>query len=367
MQLYMNEDNYVVIMAGGVGERFWPMSRESRPKQFIDILGTGKTLIQQTYERFRKVCLPGNIFIVTNKKYEHLVNEQIPELPAGQLICEPARKNTAPCIAYAAYKIYDKNPRAAMVVAPSDHIILKEEVFTDIIRSALNASKKGNRLFTLGITPSRPDTGYGYIQFKDDSSYPDDERLKKVKTFTEKPDLDLARSFLESGDFLWNSGIFIWSCEAIIGAFEQYQPEISFIFREALGKYNTPEEQSYMDIAYTTCKSISIDYAIMEKADNVYVFVSDLGWSDLGTWGSLFDARIKDQNNNAVVGKNAMLYSSKNCIINIPEDKLVIIHGLDGFIVSEADNALLICEKSQEQQIRKFVNDIKLKKGEAFI
>lgn len=354
-------------MAGGVGERFWPMSRESRPKQFIDILGTGKTLLQQTYDRFLPVCARENIFIVTNKKYKDLVREQIPELQEGRLICEPARKNTAPCIAYAAYKIHDLNPRANIVMAPSDHIILKESVFQDIIRRALDVAAGNSKLLTLGITPSRPDTGYGYIQFQEESVFPADTSLKKVKTFTEKPNRELAESFLESGEFLWNSGIFIWSAEAIIAAFEQYQPEISYVFREALGKYNTPEEQSYMDVAYTACKSISIDYAIMEKADNVYVFVSDLGWSDLGTWGSLFDSRQKDENNNAVVGRNAMLYDSRNCIINIPEEKLVVIQGLNNYIVSEADNALLICKKSEEQQIRKFVNDIKLKKGDEYI
>ncbi len=358
----MKNNNYVVIMAGGVGERFWPMSRESRPKQFIDILGTGKTLLRQTYERFLNVCDAENIYVVTNKKYSELVQSQIPELGANNLICEPTRKNTAPCIAYACYKIYDLNPKANVVVAPSDHIILKESEFSDIIKSALEIAPMGNRLFTLGITPSRPDTGYGYIQFVEDSVFPEDERLKKVKTFTEKPDLKLAESFLDSGDFLWNSGIFIWSCDAIISAFEQYQPEISFIFREALGKYNMPEEQSYMDIAYTTCKSISIDYAIMEQAENVYVFVSDVGWSDLGTWGSLFDARPKDPQNNAVMGKDVMLYDSTNCIINVPDDKRIVIQGLDGYIVAESDNAMLICPKSQEQQIRKFVNDIRLKK-----
>ncbi len=349
-------------MAGGVGERFWPMSRETRPKQFIDILGTGKTLLRQTYERFLRVCAAEKIYVVTNKKYSELVRAQIPEMNSGQLICEPARKNTAPCIAYACYKIYDMNPNANVVVAPSDHIILKEDEFSDIIKSALQVASKENRLFTLGITPSRPDTGYGYIQFNEDSSFPEDQRLKKVKTFTEKPDLNLAESFLDSGDFLWNSGIFIWSCDAIISAFEKYQPEISFIFREALGKYNTPEEQSYMDVAYTTCKSISIDYAIMEKAENVFVFVSDVGWSDLGTWGSLFDARPKDQNNNAVMGKEVLLYESSDCIINVPNDKRIVIQGLNGYIVAESDNAMLICHKSQEQQIRKFVKDIKLKK-----
>ncbi len=363
----MTKDNYVVIMAGGVGERFWPMSKKSRPKQFIDILGTGATLLQQTYERFTKICEPDHIFVVTNKSYLELVKEQIPQLREDRLLAEPARKNTAPCIAYAAYKIFDINPRANLVVAPSDHIILKQDAFTDIIGSALHAVSAGNRLFTLGITPSRPDTGYGYIQFVEDSVFQEDPRLKKVKTFTEKPDVELAHSFLESGDFLWNSGIFIWSCQAIIQAFEKHQPEISDIFREAIGKYNTPDEAQYMDVAYAACKSISIDYAIMEKADNVYVFVSDLGWSDLGTWGSLFDARSRDENQNAVMGDQVMLYDSDHCIVTVPDGKLVVVQGLQDYIIAEGENALLICKKSEEQQIRKFVNDIKLKKGETFI
>lgn len=363
----MDANNYAVIMAGGVGERFWPMSRTSRPKQFIDILGTGKTLIHQTYERFVDICLPENIYIVTNKKYKSLVLEQIPGLQEQQVICEPTRKNTAPCIAYAAYKIHALNPQARIVVAPSDHIILKEEVFKNIIRDALKAAENNDWLITLGITPSRPDTGYGYIQYWPDVISEDNNLLKRVKTFTEKPVLEMAESFLKSGDFLWNAGIFIWSTNAIIDAFEKYQPEISFVFREAMDKYNSPEEQPYMDIAYSTCKSISIDYAIMEKADNVYVFVSDFGWSDLGTWGALYEVREKDENLNAVIGKNVMLYNSSNCIINIPDEKLVILQGLEDYIISEYDNALLICQKSQEQQIRKFVNDIKILKGQEFI
>jgi mannose-1-phosphate guanylyltransferase len=363
----MDVNNYAVIMAGGVGERFWPMSRTSRPKQFIDILGTGKTLIHQTYERFTEICLPENIFIVTNKKYKDLVMEQVPGIEERQVICEPTRKNTAPCIAYAAWKIHAMNPDARMVVAPSDHIILKEEAFKDVIRAALAASATNDWLITLGITPSRPDTGYGYIQYLPEELQAEDSRLKKVKTFTEKPVLEMAEQFLRSGDFLWNSGIFIWSSNAIIEAFERFQPEISYVFREAMPKYNQPEEQPYMDVAYATCKSISIDYAIMEKAENVYVFVSDFGWSDLGTWGALYEVRQKDEHNNAVVGKNVMLYNSSNCVINIPHEKLVIIQGLDDFIISESDNALLICQKSQEQQIRKFVSDIKILKGPDFV
>jgi mannose-1-phosphate guanylyltransferase len=363
----MDPNNYAFIMAGGVGERFWPMSRTSHPKQFIDILGTGKTLIRQTYERFVDICLKENIYIITNKQYKDLVLEQIPGLSEEQVICEPTRKNTAPCIAYAAYKIHALNPNARMVVAPSDHIILKEEPFKEIIRQALKEAHNNDWLITLGITPSRPDTGYGYIQFMQENISSEDDRLKKVKTFTEKPVLEMAESFLKSGDFLWNSGIFIWSSNAIIEAFEKFQPEISYVFREAMDKYNKPEEEPYMDIAYATCKSISIDYAIMEKADNVYVFVSDFGWSDLGTWGALHEVRPKDENQNAVIGKNVMLYNSSNCIINIPDDKLVILQGLEDYIIAESDNALLICQKSQEQDIRKFVNDLKILKGKDFI
>lgn len=363
----MQENYYAVIMAGGVGERFWPMSRNYRPKQFLDILGTGRSLLQQTYDRFLQVCPPENIFITTNRNFSDLVKEQLPGIDPSRVICEPTRKNTAPCIAYAAYKIHSVNPDATLVVAPSDHIILKQEAFTRMITSALEAASVNQWLFTLGITPSRPDTGYGYIQYLDGTVIAEGNGLRKVKTFTEKPNHEMALSFLESGDFLWNSGIFIWSCNAIMDAFEKYQPEISYVFREAMDKYNTPEEVPYMDTAYATCKSISIDYAIMELADNVYVYISDLGWSDLGTWGSLYDVRPKDSYENAVMGENVLLYDTSNCIINIPQEKLVVLQGLEDFIVAESDNALLICRKSEEQQLRKIVNDIRLKKGETYI
>jgi mannose-1-phosphate guanylyltransferase len=363
----MNKNNYAIIMAGGVGERFWPMSKVSRPKQFIDILGTGKTLIQQTYERFLCTCAKENIYIVTNKIYRDLVMSQLEGIALEQVICEPARKNTAPCIAYAAYKIHALNPNAVMAVAPSDHIILKEDVFCDIINQALEAAGQSSNFYTLGIKPSRPDTGYGYIQYVAGKRFEGSELLRKVKTFTEKPNEELAMSFLQSGDFLWNSGIFIWSTKAIIDAFEQFQPEICDVFQKAVGIYNTPEEQAYMDMAYPACKSISIDYAIMEKAENVHVFISDFGWSDLGTWGSLFEAINKDENNNAISGQNVLTYDTSNSIVNVPDDKIVVLQGLDDFIVSEYDNALLVCRKNQEQMIRKFVNDIKLTKGEEYI
>lgn len=362
----MNKNHYCVIMAGGVGTRFWPMSRDAHPKQFIDILGTGKTLIRQTYDRFLRVCPAENIYIVTNEIYKKLILEQIPGIKEEQILCEPMRKNTAPCIAYACYKIGQMNPDAQIVVAPSDHIILKEDLFAEIILSGLNAAQGHDWLITLGIKPSRPDTGYGYIQFAE-YDYPQDSRLKKVKTFTEKPALEMAEVFLNSGDFLWNSGIFIWSYQSIINAFEKHEPEMNYFFQEDLSKYNSPAESKYIKAAYASCKSISIDYAVMEKAENVYVLCSDFGWSDLGTWGSLYDIRKRDDNGNALMGKNVMLYDTKNCIINIPNEKLVVLHGLEDYIVAESDNILLICKKSDEQQIRRFVNDVKLTKGEDFI
>ncbi len=363
----MKSNDYCVIMAGGIGTRFWPISRASHPKQFIDILGTGQTLIQQTYERIKKICPKENIYIVTNEIYERLIQEQIPELTKEQIICEPSRRNTAPCIAYASYKIAAKNPDANIIVAPSDHIILNEAAFVETVKSGLKCTQSNNWLLTLGIKPSRPDTGYGYIQFNSGNPYPEDKRLKKVKTFTEKPVLEMAKSFLKSGDFLWNAGIFIWKVKDILSAFDKYLPEINDLFKEGIKKYNTPKENEFIKSTYTVCKSISIDYGIMEKADNVYVLKSDFGWSDLGTWGSLYETRSKDVNGNTIVGKNVMNYDSKNCIVNMPNDKLVVMHGLTDCIVVESDNILLICKKTDEQQIRKFVNDVKIEKGEEFV
>jgi len=363
----MNKNDYCVIMAGGIGTRFWPISRTSCPKQFIDILGTGETLIQNTYNRFRKICNKENIYIVTNDIYKNLVQEQLPEIAEEQIICEPARRNTAPCIAYASYKISKINPDANVVVAPSDHIILKEDAFIEIIQSALKCTAAKDWLLTLGIKPSRPDTGYGYIQFNSEITCPNDNRIKKVKTFTEKPVLEMAKSFLNSGDFLWNSGIFIWKVRNILTAFENYLPEIDLLFKEGVKKYNTPKEKAFIKDTYTVCRSISIDYGIMEKADNVYVLQSDFGWSDLGTWGSLYETRKKDNAGNTVVGKNVMVYDSKNCVVNMPNDKLVVMQGLSDCIVVESDNILLICKMSDEQQIRQFVNDVMIEKGEQYV
>ena len=360
------KNNYCVIMAGGVGTRFWPMSRNARPKQFLDVLGTGKTLIQQTYERFLKVCPKENIIVVTNTDHKQTVLDQLPDINPDQVLAEPLRRNTAPCIAYAAVKILRRNPMANMVVAPSDHIILKEEAFVEAIEECLDFTANQDVLLTLGIRPSRPDTGYGYIQFIDDKS----DRINKisrVKTFTEKPNLDMAKFFLQTGEFLWNAGIFVWNVNAIMKAFDEHLPEMAAIFRDGDGKYDTPAEEEFIKTAYEQCTNISIDFAVMEKARNVHVMSAEFGWSDLGTWGSLYDHIRHDENENAVVGKHVMLYDSSRCIVNVPKDKLVVLQGLEDYIVVESDNILLVCRKNDEQQIRQFVNDVKLQKGEKFV
>ena len=354
-------------MAGGVGARFWPMSKTSRPKQFIDILGVGKTLIRLTFERFANICPAENVYVVTNEIYKDMVLEQLPELSEGQVLCEPSRRNTAPCIAYANYKIREENEDAVIVVAPSDHVILKEDEFVDNIKTAMKTASENDWLLTLGIKPSRPDTGYGYIQFVDKQISSDSENLKKVKTFTEKPNLEIAKSFLESGDFLWNSGIFVWSLKSIMGAFESHLDDVDGLFKKGIGIYNTDGETAFINKTYQVCKNISIDYGIMEKAKNVYVLAVDFGWSDLGTWGSLYQIRNKDEAANAIVGNNVMLYETKNCIVNVAKDKLVVLQGLDDYIVVEDDNTLLVCRKEDEQQIRQFVNNVKVEKGEQYV
>tara|TARA_B100000508_G_scaffold140634_1_gene142498 strand:+ start:1203 stop:2252 length:1050 start_codon:yes stop_codon:yes gene_type:complete len=349
-------------MAGGIGSRFWPMSRTLYPKQFIDILGTGQTLIQQTFHRLNRLVPKENIFIVTNDLYKNLVLEQL-EVKEDQVLCEPNRRNTAPCIAYANYKIAKRNKKANIIVAPADHLILKEDRFIEAMETALEFTSKNDALLTLGIKPSRPDTGYGYIQFEDVG----DEEIKKVKTFTEKPDLELAQQFLNSGDFSWNSGMFIWSLNAINKAFQMHLPEINSLFLEQEQKFDTDDENNAIEAIYAVSKSVSIDYGIMERAENVYVLSADIGWSDLGTWGSIYTHLEHDQNDNAVIGENVMMYDSKDCIVSVPKDKLVVLQGLENYIVVEANNTLLICKKEEEQSIKQFVTDIKLEKGDRFI
>ena len=341
---------YCVIMAGGIGSRFWPMSRKTNPKQFHDILGTGSTLIQQTFERFLHICPIENILVVTSSIYESLVLEQLDGIRKENVLLEPSRRNTAPCIAYASYKIKLQNPDAVMIVAPSDHLVLKEAAFTQTVKTAVDQAVEKKQLVTLGIKPSRPDTGYGYIQFEDDLESAHED-IKKVKTFTEKPDLELARTFIKSGDFYWNSGIFIWTVDAILDAFKTFLPEVNDLFADAKALMNTPEEIKAISDVYAMCESISIDYGVMEKAKNVNVVLSDFGWSDLGTWGSLFAQLKKDSENNAVIGKRIVLYNSSDNMISAPAEKLVVIDGIDEFIVIDTPDALLICPKSNEQKI----------------
>jgi mannose-1-phosphate guanylyltransferase len=361
------KNQYCIIMAGGVGSRFWPMSTSTHPKQFLDILGTGRTLIQQTFDRFTELCPATNIYVVTNDSYESIVAEQLPEIPRENILTEPSRKNTAPCIAYASYKIHQLNPNAITVVAPSDHLITKEDTFVKAIKSCFAKAKSEDCLVTLGIKPSRPDTGYGYIQFIDSPTKEKDMRMSKVKTFTEKPDIDMAKFFVESGDFLWNSGIFIWSTKSLINSLEKNDPELANVFKEGTDSYNTPAEKEFIKRAYNVCKNISIDYSLLEKADNVYVRSSVIGWSDLGTWGSLFTHIQHDKGNNALVGKNILQYDCHNCIVHVPKEKLVVLQGLKDYIVVESAGVLMVCKKEDEQQIRNFVNDVKVQKGDKFI
>lgn len=357
-------NNYCVIMAGGIGSRFWPLSKSSRPKQFIDILGTGETLIQQTYRRLLKICPTENFLIVTNSDYKELVLEQLPELNEDQVLCEPMRRNTAPCIAYASYKIKAKNPGANIIVAPSDHLITKEDDFIKQVKNGLEFVSQNNALLTLGIKPSRPETGYGYIQVNGKVEFEDIDNLHVVKTFTEKPDLKMANIFLDSGEFFWNSGIFIWSLNSILEAFDKYLTDVNELFSKGSKYYYTDGERAFLNKTYSECRNISIDYGIMEKASNVYVLCADFGWSDLGTWSSLWDNSQKDVNQNALKGKNIKLYNSSNCIVNTADDKLIVVQGLDGYIVAQSEKALMICKREDEQQIRQIVNDIKITMGD---
>jgi len=356
---------YALIMAGGIGSRFWPISRTAHPKQFIDILGTGKTLIQQTYDRFLKIVPKENIFILTNESYIQLVQEQLPDLDDSQILAEPIMRNTAPCIAYGSHKILKLNPEASIVVAPSDHLIMDSEEFTRCIKKSLETASTHDCLISLGIKPSRPDTGYGYIQYNTKKIGDD---FFMVKTFTEKPNKELAKTFVQSGDFLWNAGIFVWSVKSILNAFKKYLPEMNDIFREGETIYNTPEEQEFVHTAFSQCTNLSIDYGIMEKAENVYVLPSEFGWSDLGTWASVYDLSEKDYVGNAVIpSEMVIMYDSSNCMVNVPKGKLVIMQGLHDFIVVEDNNTLLICPRSEEQEIKQIVGDVKQRFGPEFI
>jgi len=354
-------------MAGGIGSRFWPVSRTEHPKQFIDFFGIGKTLIQSTYDRFLQICPAENIFIVTNELYVDLIKKQLPNIDNNQILAEPVMRNTAPCIAYGSMKIAKLNPDAVIVVAPSDHTIANQQGFVDAINQSIDAAAKNKCLVTLGIKPNRPDTGYGYIQYADDV-LSTDEAIHKVKTFTEKPNLELAQSFIQSGDFLWNAGIFIWSAKAINKAFEKHLPDMHEIFQQGNSFYNTSNELQFISNAYLQCTNISIDFGIMEKADNVYVLPADFGWSDLGTWASIYEMAEKDYVGNAVIpSEQVMMFDSSNCMVNVPSKKLVILQNLHNYIVVESNNTLLICPRSEEQNIKNVVADVKAKFGNKFI
>lgn len=351
-------------MAGGVGARFWPMSRANRPKQFIDILGTGQTLIQGTYKRFRELIPASNVYVVTSEEYFDLVREQLPELDDSQILLEPARRNTAPCIAYANARILKDNPDANIVVAPSDHLITKETEFLRIIQEGLDFVSKSDVLLTIGIKPSRPETGYGYIQIKEGKT---GIGIQKVKTFTEKPNLEMAKVFVESGEFFWNSGIFLWSLKSIQQSFAKNLSDIDVLFRQGLEFYGTDTERLFIQKAYAECRSISIDYGVMEKAENVYVFCADLGWSDLGTWGSLYEHSEKDEEANVLIGGSILSQENKKCVIHTAPGKVVVVRGLNDYLVVDTDNCLLILPKAEEQSIREVVDDVKLNFGPEFL
>lgn len=353
-------NNYVVIMAGGVGTRFWPYSRQRFPKQFHDVLGTGRTLIQQTADRFEGVCPKEHIYVVTGYEYKELILEQLPFLTDDQILCEPGRRNTAPCIGYACYKIQKQNPEATIVVAPADHIILKEEEFKRRINIAIDFASEGTALVTLGIKPTHPNTGYGYIQFEESS-----DEVKRVKTFTEKPNLELAEKFIESGDYTWNAGIFVWSAKAITLAFSKHLPEMAEAFNSCQTHFYSENEKENLDVAYSRCRSISIDNGIMEKADNVFMVKSDIGWSDLGTWKSVYENSLLDTYGNSI-DANLMAYDTRNCLIKVPKDRLVVTNGIEGLIVAEFDNVLMICKLDDEQRVKQFVSDAE-NKGPEFV
>jgi mannose-1-phosphate guanylyltransferase len=354
-------------MAGGVGSRFWPLSRKARPKQFLDILGTGRTLLQQAWDRFSGIVQRENIYVVTCHRYKSLVQQQLPEISENRILIEPFRRNTAACVAYAAFKIKTINPDANLIVSPSDHVILNQSEFEKQIRNGLGFVSQNDVLLTLGIKPTRPESAYGYIQVKKKTVFDNLDNLYSVKTFTEKPDTDMARVFIEMGEFFWNSGIFVWSLNAFMKALETHLGDMFELFSKGQSLLNTPDELSFINKTYSECKGISLDYGILEKATNVYVLTSDFGWSDLGTWGSLYENKTKDEDGNVISSDDVLTYDTSNCIIQVSEGKASVIHGLDGFIVAESNDTLLICRRDDESQIKKFITDIRIKKGDSIV
>lgn len=343
----MNKNYYAVIMAGGVGSRFWPVSTPENPKQFHDMLGTGETLIQQTFNRLSKLIPKEQILIATNARYKDLVLEHLPQVAEAQVLLEPAMRNTAPCILYSALKIADQNEDAVMIVAPSDHYIEDEQEFVKNVTTAFESCQNDDILMTLGIKPTGPNTGFGYIQFKDS-----EREVKKVKNFTEKPDLKTAEKFIKQGDYLWNAGIFIWSVKSILRCFEKQLPDMYGLFQNGFSCWNTEDEADFIASHYPNAENVSIDYGIMEKANNVFVMSTDFGWNDLGTWGSLFDKLPKDENNNALVNARAYLSNSKNNMVSTQSGKKIVVEGLNDYIIVETEDTIMIFPKSEEQLIK---------------
>jgi mannose-1-phosphate guanylyltransferase len=360
------KDRYLLIMAGGVGSRFWPMSRKDTPKQFLDILGTGETLIQMTYRRFRDIVPPENIYVVTSEDSSDTVVSQL-GIDAGHVLAEPLRRNTAPCIAYGVFRIMAENPDAVIAVTPSDHLIRKEDEFRDVMCEAFRFAGENDALLTLGIKPDRPETGYGYIQANTLHPVPGFDNLHKVKAFTEKPELAMAKLFIESGDFYWNSGIFIWKASTVLESYDRHLPDIFHIFHEGRELFSTPSEKEFITKAYAQCSSISVDYGIMEKADNVYVICTDLGWSDLGTWSSLYLHSEHDRNDNAVLSSKAFTYNSEGNIISLPQGKVAVVQGLDDYIIIDTGDVLLIVSRDHEQNIKLYLDDVGRETGEKYL
>ena len=347
-------NNHLVIMAGGIGSRFWPMSTAERPKQFIDVLGVGKTLLQLTVERFGKLVNPQNIWVVTNQKYVDIVREQLPDIPQGNILCEPCRRNTAPCIAYVSWRIKTQDPKANIVVTPSDHIVMNVQEFQRVIKECMEFTDESDAIVTLGMKPNRPETGYGYIQADLSTSSLRNKGIFRVDSFREKPDLETAQQYIKKNYYYWNAGIFIWNVSTIVNAFRVYQPKMNKIFESLLPIYGTPQEQEVINEKFPACENISVDYAIMEKAEEIFVCPADFGWSDLGTWGSLQSQVHRDLYGNACIGNDINLFETHNCMIHTTQEKKVVVQGLDGYIVAENDNTLLICKLSEEQRIKQF-------------
>jgi mannose-1-phosphate guanylyltransferase len=350
-------NTYVAIMAGGIGSRFWPISRTAKPKQFLDLLNTGKTLLQMTYERYAKIVPPENIYVIINEEYEALTKEQLPHLSDEQILKEPQRRNTAPCITYVCDKIYARDKSATVIVSPSDHLIMDETKCLDVIKQGIEFVSDNTYLVTIGIKPTKPATGYGYIQYEEEGA---NKGFFPVKTFTEKPNLEIAKTFLKSGDFLWNSGMFIWKAKTLLRAVVKHLPEVAEAFREGQHHYGKPSEAQFLSGAYSQCTNISIDYGVMEKADNVFTIPAQFGWSDIGSWDGLYEIFEHDYLGNAVTGKNVKIYDAAHNMVMVPADKLVVLQGLDGYCVVDTGDVLLICEKEKEQELKQITLDLKV-------